>query len=99
MSMTVLDLRIEYHNFYCFPLSKFEVDLDNETFSDIKGHLNNLSESLTEYFPNLKNKDHFLAKNPFSVIENPTGYLAVGYESFIKIATDPYLKATIDECY
>ena len=54
---------VEHHNFDCFPLlteflQEFEMDLDTETFNDIKGHLNNLSESLIEYFPNLKNKDH-----------------------------------------
>ena len=42
---------VEHHNFDYFPLlteflQEFEVDLDTETFNDIRGHLNNLSESL-----------------------------------------------------
>ena len=56
-------LEVEHHYFYCFPLAKclqeFEVDLDNEIFGDIKGHLNNFPEILTEYFSKLKNKDHY----------------------------------------
>ena len=72
----------EHHNFDCFPLLsefllEFEVDLDTETFNDIKGQLNNLSEFLIEYFPNLKNKDHYWVQNPFKVTEKLAGFLAV----------------------
>ena len=55
---------VENHKFDCFLLlteflQEFEVDFDTETVNDIRRHLNSLSESLIEYFPSLKNKDHY----------------------------------------
>ena len=93
---------VEHHNFDCFPLlteflQELEVDLDTETFNDMKGHLNNLSESLIEYFPNLTNKDHYWVQNPFKVADKPSGFLAKDYEYFIEITSDTQLKAKFEE--
>ena len=94
--------QVEHHHFNCLPLlteflQEFEVDLETKTFNNIKGRLNNLSEYLIEYFPNLKNKGHYWVQTPFKVTEKTTGFLAVDYENLIEITSDTQLKAKFEE--
>ncbi len=93
---------VEQNTLDCFPLlndfpQESEVDLEVEILNDIKNHLNSLSESLIEYFPNLKNKDNYWVQNSFKVKEKPTGFLAVDYENLKEITSDTSLKAKLEE--
>lgn len=94
--------QVEDGNFDCFPrLTKFlqesEIELDAETLDEINNHLNCLSTSLTEYFPNLECKEHYWVQNPFIVNKKPTGFLSEEYEKLIEITSDTQLKAKFNE--
>ncbi len=81
---------MEQNTHHCFPLlsdflQESEVDLEDEILNDIENHLNSLSESLIEYFPNLKNNDNYWVYNPFKAKEKPTGFPTVDYENCKKL--------------
>ena len=66
-----------------FP-QRFVVNMHDET----KGHLNSLSESLTEYLSYMENSEFIWSLNPSRATEKPTGFLAVHHEDLIKITSD-----------
>ncbi|GBM34224.1 Zinc finger BED domain-containing protein 5 [Araneus ventricosus] len=73
-------------------LEESEVDLDMEIRDGIKTHLSSLQQSLSDYFPNLENQDHWV-QNPFKIKEKPQGFHSMNYENLIELSSDTQLEA------
>ena len=65
--------------------------------NDIEKHVSSLTESFTEYFPNLQSKNNYWVQNPFKVTEKPIELTATEYENLIEITCDSVLKAKFEE--
>ena len=88
--------------FTCFThlselIEKFGENLPDTIASEIEDHLSSLTESVQEYFPNLRSKTNSWVQNPFKITERPMKLTASDYESLIELTSDSVLKAKFEE--